>query len=99
MQCTKTAMKTAAIHAVRVPPELRRAAEELLADGETLSGFVEDAVRRNVEYRRAQAAFVTRGLASRDAARTSGRYVKAATVLGKLDRRLMKARKKAALVK
>lgn len=92
-------MKTAAIPAVRVPPELRQAAEELLVDGETLSGFVEDAVRRNVEFRRAQEAFVTRGLASREAARTSGRYVKATTVLGKLNRRLMKARKKSTIVK
>ena len=87
-------MKTAAIPAVRVPPELRQAAEEVLADGETLSGFVADAVRRNIEYRQAQAAFVARGLASRDAARASGRYVKAATVLGKLERRLKNARKK-----
>jgi predicted transcriptional regulator len=92
-------LKTAAIPAVRVPPELRQAAEELLADGETLSGFVEDAVRRNVEYRRAQVAFVERGLASRDAARASGRYVTAAAVRGKLDRRLKSARKKAAIVK
>jgi predicted transcriptional regulator len=92
-------MKTAAIPAVRVPPELRRAAEELLADGETLSGFVEDAVRRNVDYRRAQAEFIARGLASRDAARASGRYVKASTVLGKLNRRLANARKKAAIGK
>lgn len=89
-------MKTAAIPAVRVSPELRQAAEELLAEGETLSGFVEDAVRRNVEYRQAQAAFVTRGLASRDAARASGRYVKASTVLGKLKRRLTSAQKKSA---
>lgn len=87
-------MKTAAIPAVRVPPELRQAAEKLLAEGETLSGFVEDSVRRNVEYRQAQAAFIERGLASRDAARASGRYVTAATVLGKLDRRLKNARKK-----
>lgn len=92
-------MKTAAIPAVRVPPELRQAAEELLAEGETLSGFVEDAVRRNVEYRQAQAAFVARGLASRDAARASGRYVKAATVLGKLKRRLANANKKSAATK
>ncbi len=92
-------MKTAAIPAVRVPPELRQAAEELLADGETLSGFVEDAVRCNVAYRRAQAGFVARGLASRDAARASGRYVKAATVLGKLKRRLKGAQKKAANAK
>ncbi|MCM2288734.1 MAG: prevent-host-death protein [Sulfuritalea sp.] len=89
-------MKTAAIPAVRVPPELRQAAEEVLAEGETLSGFVEDAVRRNVEYRQAQAAFIERGLASRDAARASGRYVKAATVLGKLKRRLTSARKRSA---
>ena len=92
-------MKTAAIPAVRVPPELRQAAEELLAEGETLSGFVEDAVRRNVEYRQAQAAFVARGLASRDAARASGRYVKASTVLGKLNRRLTNAHKKSAAAK
>jgi hypothetical protein len=38
----------------------------LLADGETLSGFVEDAVRRNVEYRQAQAAFSRLKLSSRD---------------------------------
>lgn len=92
-------MKTAAIPAVRVPPELRQAAEELLAEGETLSGFVEDAVRRNVEYRQAQAAFVARGIASRDAARASGSYVKASTVLGKLKRRLANAHKKAAIAK
>lgn len=92
-------MKTAAIPAVRVPPELRQAAEELLIDGETLSGFVEDAVRRNVDYRRAQAAFVARGLVSRDSARASGRYVKATTVLSKLERRLKNARKKAAIAK
>jgi hypothetical protein len=41
-------MKTAAIPAVRVSPELREAAEAVLQSGETLSGFVEDAVRRNV---------------------------------------------------
>ena len=87
-------MKTAAIPAVRVSPELRRAAEAVLQSGETLSGFVEDAVRRNVEFRTAQKAFVERGLASGEAAKKSGKYVAAATVLGKLERRLRKARKK-----
>ena len=85
-------MKTAAIPAVRVPPELRQAAEDLLQTGETLSGFVEEAVRRNIEFRQAQKAFVERGLASATAARDSGKYVSAATVLGKLQRRLDKAR-------
>lgn len=86
-------MKTAAIPAVRVPPELRQAAEEVLEAGETLSGFVEEAVRRNVEFRQAQKAFVERGLASAAAARTSGKYVSAAAVLGKLSRRLERTRK------
>jgi predicted transcriptional regulator len=86
-------MKTAAIPAVRVSPELRQAAEDVLQAGETLSGFVEDAVRRNVEFRYAQKAFLARGLASRAAAQTSGKYVAASTVLDKLTHRLEKARK------
>ena len=86
-------MKTAAILAVRVSPELRRAAEAVLQSGETLSGFVEDAVRHNVEYRYAQKAFIERGLAAGKAAKKSGKYVSAATVLGKLGRRLDKGRK------
>lgn len=86
-------MKSAAIPAVRVSPELRQAAEALLREGESLSGFVEDAVRRNVEYRQAQLAFIERGLASAEAARQSGKYVSSAAVLSKLARRLDKARK------
>lgn len=86
-------MKTAAIPAVRVSPELRQAAEKLLQDGETLSGFVEEAVRRNVEFRQAQQEFIERGLRSAAAAKKSGKYVSASTVLGKLGRRLDKARK------
>jgi len=86
-------MKTAAIPAVRVPPELRQAAEGVLRTGETLSSFVEDAVRRSVEFRRAQQDFIARGLASSQAARKSGRYVSSAAVLGKIARRLDKARK------
>ena len=86
-------VKTAAIPAVRVSPELRQAAEAVLESGETLSGFVEDAVRRNVEFRYAQKAFIERGLASGATARKSGKYVSAAAVLGKLARRLDKARK------
>ncbi|MGH8665959.1 MAG: YlcI/YnfO family protein [Burkholderiales bacterium] len=87
------AMKTAAIPAVRVSPELREAAEVLLGAGETLSGFVEESVRRNVEFRQSQKALIERGLASAEAARKSGKYVSAAAMLAKLDRRIEKARK------
>ena len=92
-------MKTAAIPAVRVPPELREAAEELLRAGETLSSFVEESVRRNAEFRRSQKAFIERGLVSAEAARKSGKYVSAAAMLTKLDRRLDKARKERGLTR
>ena len=86
-------MKTAAIPPVRVSPELRQAAEDLLREGETLSGFVEEAVRRNVEFRQAQLAFIARGLASSEAAKQSGNYVAASAVMGKIAQRINKARK------
>ena len=84
-------MKTATMPALRVHPELRQAAEEILRPCETLSGFVEDALRRNVELRRAQQSFIERGLASRKVARQSGEYVSASQVLRKLSTRLEKS--------
>lgn len=88
-------MKTATMPALRVQPELRQAAEEILRPGETLSAFVEDSLRRNVEFRRTQQAFIARGLASRDAAKKSGVYVTSEEVLQELDGILAKAKKKA----
>ncbi|MCU0842784.1 MAG: prevent-host-death protein [Thiobacillaceae bacterium] len=85
-------MKTATLPSLRVDPELRQAAEALLKEGETLSGFVEEAVRRNVEYRRSQQAFIERGLAAWQAARDSGEYVAATAVLDKLTERVQRAR-------
>ena len=68
----------------------------MLAPGETLSGFVEEAVRLTVERRQAQRAFIERGLASREAARKSGQYVAADVVLARLAQRLDRAAKAAA---
>lgn len=85
-------MKTATMPALRVEPELRLAAENILRPGETLSAFVEDSLRRNVAFRRTQQEFIARGLASRDAAKESGEYVSAQEVLGKLSAKLEKAR-------
>lgn len=78
-------MKTASIPPIRVAPELRQAAESLLQEGETLSNFVEQSLRANIERRRAQQEFIARGLASRDEARRSGEYFAAEDVLHELD--------------
>lgn len=88
-------MKTATMPALRVQPELRQAAEDILRPGETLSAFVEDSVRRNVAFRKTQQEFIARGLASRDAAKKSGVYFTSDEVMQELGEILEKARKKA----
>ena len=85
-------MKTATLPPLRVEPALRRAVERVLRSDETLSSFVEEAVRESVERRTAHAAFVARGLAWGAAARKSGKYVSADRVLKKLEKRLGRAK-------
>ena len=84
-------MKTKTLPPLRVTPALRRDAKSVLAEGESLSAFVLESVTRNIEARRAQQAFIERGLASAERARKTGRYVAADTVLRKLSRRLASA--------
>ncbi len=85
-------MKTATIPSVRVEPDFRAQVEAVLAEGETLSEFVESSVRASVERRRVQAEFVARGLRSRDEAQRTGSYVDADVVLDSLQRKLDAAR-------
>jgi predicted transcriptional regulator len=85
-------MKTATMPALRVQPELRQAAEEILRPGETLSAFVEDSLRRNVAFRRTQQEFIARGLASRDEAKKSGLYFSSEEVLAELDTLIVSAK-------
>ncbi|MCX4165399.1 MULTISPECIES: YlcI/YnfO family protein [Paraburkholderia] len=81
-------MKSARFPSIRVEPELRDAAESILGEGETLSGFVEQSVREGIERRRTQSEFIARRIASREAARHTGDYVAASEVLNTLNRRL-----------
>ena len=50
-------MKTSMLPPVRVDQEFRAAAEGVLHEGESLTGFIEASVRRAVEHRRIQNAF------------------------------------------
>lgn len=88
-------MKSSSIPALRVSSKLRRTAESVLREGETLSGFVLESLTRGVEARKAQEAFLARGMASAARTRSSGRYVPARRVIGKLRRRLAAARQRA----
>ncbi|MET7140536.1 hypothetical protein M3S04_01090 [Xanthomonas sp. PPL139] len=86
-------MKSASLPSLRVDPALREAAEAVLQKGETLSSFVEQSVRAQVQLRQQQDAFIARGLASRDSARQSGLYIDAKDVLAGLQSRLDTAQK------
>lgn len=85
-------MKTSTIPSVRVEPEFRAEVESVLAEGESLTAFVEASVRASVERRRVQAEFIARGLRSRDEAKRTGEYVEADDVVASLQRRLDAAR-------
>ncbi len=86
-------MKSATIPSLRVDPSLRRAAEEVLQDGESLSSFVEYSLRAQIELRKVHEAFIARGLAARDRARKSGTYVSSTAVIARLEAKLAKAKK------
>ena len=89
-------MKTATFPSLRVDPELRSAAEEVLEAGESLSSFVEQSIRDGVQRRQAQRAFVERGLKSRDAARKAQSQVLASKVVVRLESMLARAKRAAA---
>ena len=84
-------MKTATIPALRVEPKLREAAQSVLCEGETLSSFVEESLRANIERRLHNQAFIARGLASRDEAKANQEYYSAESVLDELTDMLKKA--------
>lgn len=88
-------MKTATFPSVRVDPKLRQAAEDALLDGESLSSFVEESIRANIERRQLQSEFIARGLASRKSAGRTGRYIEADAVVKGLEQRLSQAKTRA----
>lgn len=88
-------MKTATLPSLRVDPALRQAADDVPLEGESLSSFVEQSARAQVERRLAQREFIARCLNSRAAARRTGAYVPSDAVLKGLEKRLMRAKARA----
>ncbi len=77
-------MKSATIPPLRVTPDLRNEAESVLKEGESLSSFVEDSLRRQIELRKLQSEFIARGLAARESAKSSGEYASKEEVMDSL---------------
>lgn len=87
-------MKSASLPSLRVEPALRKAAEQVLREGETLSSFIESSIKKGIEQRNSQNEFIVRGLASRDRARETGRYEDAPSVIDELSAMLAEAKRK-----
>jgi len=87
------AMKDAVIPQVRVETELRASLDAVLRPGETLTDFIEAAVRNAVEYRRVQTDFASRCDASLADYERTGVSIPADQVIAKLESKLAKRRK------
>lgn len=77
-------MKSAIIPPLRVTSELRNEAESVLREGESLSSFAEESLRRKVERRKMRREFIERGVASRESAQASGQYASKDEVMDSL---------------
>jgi len=85
-------MKTATLPPIRVAPDFRLELEGVLEQGETLSQFVENAVRTTVAKRKNQAEFIRRGIAAIEAAKAEASSIPADVVVSKLEAKLAAAR-------
>ena len=84
-------MKTTTLPPVRIEPELRKAVESVLNDGESFSAFTETSVRELVNRRQLQRQFLARGLAAREEAKQTGIYFDAREVHDELRAKLEEA--------
>ena len=85
-------MKTATLPPIRVAPDFRLELEGVLEQGESLSQFVENAVRTTVTKRKNQAEFIRRGIAALEVTKGDGNGIAAAVVIAKLEAKLATAR-------
>ena len=86
------AIKDAVIPQIRVETELRASLDAVLRPGETLTDFVEVAVRNAVEYRRVQTDFASRCDASLAEYERTGVSIPVSRVIAKLEAKLAKRR-------
>jgi Protein of unknown function (DUF1778) len=88
-------MKTAILPPVRLDPKQKALVEAAIVPGETLSAFMLEAVLSKAEARRAQAAFIKKGLAAERNAQRKGTWVSAEAVFSRLESTLKRAQRKA----
>lgn len=87
-------MKTATLPSLRVEPELRQAAEEVLEKGESLSSFIENAIRRDIRRRKIRHDFHGAALQALREVEAGAETYSAEQVLAELDEIIEAAERK-----
>jgi len=70
-------------------PKLRQSIEQVLGVEESLSSFIEQAIREHIKLRQKHQVYLTRSLASCEIAFKNGEYHNAEDILRELDKLLV----------
>lgn len=85
-------MKTSTLPAVRVTPEVRALIESVLKDGESLSTFIEETVKRQAHWRKEDEAFYARAAKASQNLRDGGKFYTAEESIARLRAQVQRAR-------
>ena len=90
-------MKTATLPAVRVAPEVRELVESVLKEGESLSTFIEETMKKQAQWRKEDEAFYARAAKASQNLREGGKFYTAEESIARLRAQVQRAREKQAV--
>ena len=85
-------MKTATLPAVRVAPQVRELIESVLHEGESLSTFIEETVKKHAQWRKEDEAFYARAAKASQNLRDGGKFFTAEESISRLRAQVQRAR-------
>ena len=85
-------MKTATLPAVRVAPEVRELVESVLKEGESLSTFIEETMKKQAQWRKEDEAFYARAAKASQALHEGGKFYTAEESIARLRAQVQRAR-------
>ncbi len=89
-------MRTATLPAVRVTPDTRALIESVLKEGESLSTFIEETVRKHAAWRKEDEAFHARAALASKRLAEGGNFFTAEESIARLRAQVQRARDKLA---
>jgi hypothetical protein len=90
-------MRTATLPAVRVSPDTRSLIESVLREGETLSTFIEETVKKHAAWRKEDEAFHARAALASKRLAEGGKFLTPEESITRLRAQVQRAREKQAL--